>query len=92
MSVNPGYGGQQFIEQTYRKMAALEMLLARRREDILVVVDGGVTPGNAELLAAAGADVLVAGTAVFGAGDYARAVDELRAAALAGAGAAGDRE
>jgi ribulose-phosphate 3-epimerase len=79
MSVNPGFGGQAFIPEALAKVRAVREIVAGR--DILVEVDGGVTPDNAGALAAAGADVLVAGSSVFRGGDYAAAIAALREAA-----------
>jgi ribulose-phosphate 3-epimerase len=76
MSVNPGFGGQSFIPESIDKIHRLSELCAGRRLDI--TVDGGVGPDNAGELAAAGATTLVAGSAVFGAGDRAAAIAELR--------------
>lgn len=66
MSVNPGFGGQQFISETFRKLEQLTTLRAKRNLNFLIEVDGGVNASNARPLAEAGADVLVAGNAVFG--------------------------
>lgn len=76
MSVNPGFGGQAFIPSSYAKVRQIRSLLGRRQVD--VSVDGGVGPGNAGQLALAGASVLVAGSAVFGAPDPGQAVKNLR--------------
>ncbi len=76
MSVNPGFGGQSFIRSQLQKIAALKALIGER--DIRLQVDGGVTAETAPLCIAAGADVLVAGTAVFGKPDYASAIRGLR--------------
>ena len=65
MSVNPGFGGQKFIENTYSKIRQLKQLCERKNPDCLIEVDGGVNLQNAPLLFEAGADVLVAGNAVF---------------------------
>ncbi|MEK0422018.1 MAG: hypothetical protein RLZZ161_1869 [Bacteroidota bacterium] len=65
MSVNPGFGGQAFIENTYRKVAELKELILKNNAKTLIEVDGGVSEQNARGLAHAGADVLVAGNAVF---------------------------
>lgn len=65
MSVNPGFGGQQFIENTYNKVRQLRDLCNRKNPQCLIEVDGGVNTANAPLLFEAGADVLVAGNAVF---------------------------
>lgn len=69
MSVNPGFGGQKFIESTYRKIQELRAMAAGRNDDLLIEIDGGVGTHNAEALLSAGADVLVAGNAVFAAAD-----------------------
>lgn len=63
MSVNPGFGGQSFIPQTYNKIRAVRSLLGER--DCLIQIDGGVTPENTKALCEAGADVLVSGSAFF---------------------------
>ena len=65
MSVNPGFGGQKFIENTYEKIARLRELILKKNAHALIEVDGGVTLENAPKLYAAGADVVVAGNAVF---------------------------
>lgn len=65
MSVNPGFGGQAFIENTYRKVAELKELILKNQCHTLIEVDGGVSENNAAALVKAGADVLVAGNAVF---------------------------
>jgi len=65
MSVNPGFGGQKFIENTYDKVRQLKQLCNRKNPSCLIEVDGGVNLQNAPLLYEAGADVLVAGNAVF---------------------------
>lgn len=80
MSVNPGFGGQRFIERTYEKIAALKQLRSRTGSAALIEIDGGVDAGNAARLAEAGADVLVAGNSVFGAGDPRSAITRLAAA------------
>lgn len=67
MSVNPGFGGQSFIENTYKKVQQLKNLIAFSEADTLIEIDGGVTDKNANQLIEAGADVLVAGSYVFGA-------------------------
>lgn len=67
MSVNPGFGGQKFIEHTYRKIKDLRALAEAQNTDILIEVDGGVGQHNALALLKAGANVLVAGNAVFAA-------------------------
>ena len=66
MSVNPGFGGQKFIHNTYSKINQLKGLIARKNASALIEIDGGVDLSNYEALFQAGADVLVAGNAVFG--------------------------
>jgi len=69
MSVNPGFGGQKFIEHTYDKVRALKQIIVDAGATTLIEIDGGVTEHNASALVKAGADVLVAGTTVFKAAD-----------------------
>ncbi len=76
MSVNPGFGGQSFIETSYKKIQKLVKMRADRA--FLIEVDGGVDPKNAGKLVAAGADVLVAGSAVFGQKNRKKAIQALR--------------
>jgi ribulose-phosphate 3-epimerase len=78
MSVNPGFGGQEFIPAVLPKIAALRKMIDDSGRDVVLEVDGGVKPGTAKLVVEAGADMLVAGSAVFGAEDYGRAVEALR--------------
>lgn len=65
MSVNPGFGGQQFIEQTYEKVKQLKQLILQKNANTKIEIDGGVSLQNARKLIDAGADILVAGSAVF---------------------------
>jgi ribulose-phosphate 3-epimerase len=69
MSVNPGFGGQKYIEGTYKKIKDLRTMSLGRNDDLLIEIDGGVSNLNALKLIEAGADVLVAGNAVFSAAD-----------------------
>ena len=85
MSVNPGFGGQSFIEASYDRLRRLRDLLDRRGSAAVITVDGGVDPLRAEAVVAAGGDVLVAGAAVYGASDPAAAITALRAAGERGA-------
>ena len=78
MSVNPGFGGQKFIERTYAKTKALRALAAGVNDALLIEIDGGVGAGNAAQLLEAGADVLVAGSSVFSAANPTQAVYELK--------------
>ncbi len=78
MSVNPGFGGQKFIENTYRKIERTRELIARSGSKAKIEVDGGVTIKNALKLIDAGADVLVAGNAIFGADDPTAMIAQLK--------------
>ncbi|WP_263964909.1 ribulose-phosphate 3-epimerase [Roseomonas sp. SXEYE001] len=78
MTVNPGFGGQSFLDSQLSKMAALRRMIDASGRDIRLQVDGGVTAKTAPLCIEAGADVLVAGTAVFGAKDRAAAIRAIR--------------
>ncbi len=78
MSVNPGFGGQSFIENSNAKIAKLSSMIKERGLDIDIEVDGGVYTGNIEQIAAAGANVFVAGTGIFGQPDYQAAISEMR--------------
>jgi ribulose-phosphate 3-epimerase len=82
MSVNPGFGGQRFITSQLRKIAAIRSMIDKSGRDIRLEVDGGIDAGNATQVIAAGADVLVAGTAVFkdGPDAYAARIAGLRSA------------
>ncbi len=76
MSVNPGFGGQSFIESSLQKIARIKEMTAGR--EISIEVDGGINPMTGAEAVSAGADILVAGTAVFAGGDYARNISALR--------------
>lgn len=78
MSVNPGFGGQAFIPSALDKIRRLRKMIDDRKLSVEIEVDGGVKPGNAAEIAAAGADILVAGSAVFGAPDYTSAIRAIR--------------
>lgn len=78
MSVNPGFGGQHFIEQTYIKLRQVREMIRRTGSSALIEVDGGITTQNAALVVEAGADVLVAGNSVFSSPDPAATIRELR--------------
>ena len=78
MSVNPGFGGQSFIENTYSKIERLKALINRKNASTLIEIDGGVTDKNAAQLVKAGADVLVAGNFVFKAANPAQTISELK--------------
>jgi ribulose-phosphate 3-epimerase len=85
MSVNPGFGGQTFIPRSESKVRAVRQLLSRAGSDALVEIDGGIDHSNAAQVVAAGADILVAGQAIFGAADPEQAIRDLRAAATGAA-------
>ena len=78
MSVNPGFGGQSFIENTYSKIEKLKALINRKNASTLIEIDGGVTDKNAAQLVKAGADVLVAGNFVFKAANPTKTIAELK--------------
>ena len=78
MSVNPGFGGQSFIESTYKKVKQLKEIITRNNASTLIEVDGGVTNKNAKQLAEAGADVLVAGSYVFKAENQIETIADLK--------------
>lgn len=78
MSVNPGFGGQHFIENTYRKIIRLKMLISQTGSSAKIQVDGGVTTGNAGKLVAAGVDILVAGNSVFASPDPASVIRQMK--------------
>lgn len=80
MTVNPGFGGQQFLASQLPKIAALRQMIDSAGRAIALGVDGGITAETAASAIAAGADMLVSGTAVFGAADYAQAIAALRGA------------
>jgi ribulose-phosphate 3-epimerase len=88
MSVNPGFGGQKFIESVVPKIAALRAAVQRRGLATDIEVDGGVAPDTVARVVGAGANVLVAGSAIFGApnGDYRGAIEALRDGAARAAG------
>ncbi|WP_339653237.1 ribulose-phosphate 3-epimerase [uncultured Maribacter sp.] len=78
MSVNPGFGGQSFIENTYEKVKALKALIKRKNSSALIEIDGGVTTANSKKLVDAGADILVAGSFVFKSTDPIKTIKELK--------------
>ena len=79
MSVNPGFGGQSFIEETYTKVEELKAMITKKGSNALIEIDGGVTNKNAKQLFDAGANVLVAGSYVFGADDPIKTIEDLKA-------------
>ncbi|MEY3007520.1 MAG: hypothetical protein RI942_1862 [Pseudomonadota bacterium] len=78
MSVNPGFGGQKFIPSTLQKCAEVRQLIGESGFDIRLEIDGGVSASNIREIAAAGADMFVAGSAIFNAPDYAQAIAAMR--------------
>jgi ribulose-phosphate 3-epimerase len=78
MSVNPGFGGQQFIESVLPKIASVRALIDRSKLPVRLEVDGGVKVANIGRIAAAGADTFVAGSAIFGSPDYAATIAAMR--------------
>jgi len=81
MSVNPGFGGQKFIENTYQKVKELKELINQRQSTALIEIDGGVNEQNAKLLLDAGASVLVAGNFVFSSNNPKEVIKSLKALA-----------
>lgn len=77
MSVNPGFGGQKFIQNTYEKLVHATELIDKKNANTLIEIDGGVTTGNASQLAQLGADVLVAGSSVFNSENPMKTIEEL---------------
>jgi len=90
MSVNPGFGGQQFIPHTLDKIRAVRARIGAAGREVLLEVDGGVKVDNIAAIAAAGADTFVAGSAIFGSKDYKATIGAMRAA-LATVGQSSDR-
>ncbi|MBQ5402360.1 MAG: ribulose-phosphate 3-epimerase [Bacteroidales bacterium] len=78
MSVNPGFAGQKFIDETVEKVKRLREMIDRRNLNTLIEIDGGVSRDNAQMLVEAGVDVLVAGSAVFKAADPKKEIDILK--------------
>lgn len=79
MSVNPGFGGQSFIPETLKKIAAVRKLIDASGRDIMLEVDGGIKVDNIAAAAKAGADTFVAGSAIFGQPDYKAVINAMRA-------------
>ena len=78
MSVNPGFGGQKFIENTYRKISALKEIIRATKSKAKIEIDGGVDLNNYRKLLEVGADVLVAGNTVFSSNDPAKTISILK--------------
>lgn len=81
MSVNPGFGGQQFIPATVSKVKRLKEMIDRKGLDVDIQIDGGINEKTAPLVAGAGANILVAGSAVYGKPDVKQAIDAIRKSA-----------
>lgn len=81
MSVNPGFGGQQFIAQSLKKIKDLRAMISARDLDVIIEVDGGVNKKTIRSVSEAGADVFVAGSAIFGSPDYGETIEAFRALA-----------
>ena len=79
MSVFAGFGGQKFIEETYDRVRALKVEIQRQGLNIPIEIDGGVSAANSKALAEAGAEILVAGSAVFKAEDPAAVIQQMKA-------------
>ena len=79
MSVNPGFGGQTFIESSLAKLRDARQIIDDSGREIRLEIDGGVKTGNIRAIAAAGADTFVAGSAIFGSEDYAATIAEMKA-------------
>ena len=86
MSVNPGFGGQAFIESSLDKLRRVREIIDASGREIRLQIDGGVKSDNIARVAAAGADTFVAGTAIFGSDNYAETISEMRAQIAAGQG------
>lgn len=78
MSVNPGFGGQQFIPSALEKVGQLKTIIRERGLSTLIQIDGGVNTGTIDRISKAGVDVFVAGSAIFGSDDYAQTISELK--------------
>jgi ribulose-phosphate 3-epimerase len=82
MSVNPGFGGQKFIPQAIDKVKRLHRMIEERQLNVRIEIDGGIDRKNIESVVAAGAEIIVAGSAIFGTSDAEAAVRELREATV----------
>ncbi len=78
MSVNPGFGGQKFIENSFKKIGWLNDYREKHKLNFLIEVDGGVNEGNIELLSKAGVNIFVAGSAIFSKSDYGEVIKKMR--------------
>ncbi len=78
MSVNPGFGGQEFIPHTLEKIKKLKRLINEKAISVLIEVDGGIKPDNAKTVASAGADIIVMGSAFFNSEDYGKIIKRIK--------------
>jgi ribulose-phosphate 3-epimerase len=78
MSVNPGFGGQKFIPQALQKIEELKSMIGARNPNVLIQVDGGVNEKTIRSVSKTGADVFVAGSAIFGSSDYGETISKFR--------------
>jgi len=82
MSVNPGFGGQKFIQESVSKVRRLRQMITEKQLDVRIEIDGGIDRSNIETVVSAGAEIIVAGSAIFGTTDPKAAVEDLRAATV----------
>ena len=82
MSVRPGFGGQHFMEESLERIAAVRKIVDEKKLDTIISVDGGICTDTIDRVVKAGANLLVAGSAVFSNDDHAKAIEELRACVL----------
>ena len=82
MSVNPGFGGQKFIQESVSKVRRLRQMITDKQLDVRIEIDGGIDRSNIETVVGAGAEIIVAGSAIFGTNDPKAAVADLRAATV----------
>lgn len=82
MSVNPGFGGQKFIQESVSKVRRLRQMITEKQLDVRIEIDGGIDRSNIETVVGAGAEIIVAGSAIFGTTDPKAAVEDLRAATV----------
>jgi ribulose-phosphate 3-epimerase len=80
MTVNPGFGGQKFITSVLPKISAAREMVSRHARSVLIEVDGGINLDNIRTVADAGADIMVAGAAIFGSGNYIRTIEAMKTA------------
>lgn len=78
MSVNPGFGGQEFIPHTLEKIKKLKRLITEKAISVLIEVDGGINPDNVKMVTSAGADIIVMGSAFFNSEDYGKIIRQIR--------------